>query len=419
MTKQYGNLKDYWYPGVSIIPFPKKKYEDIKVDEENLLYKKIYGCLAAGYIYVSLGEPPRRIGSYSKKKYDPFSGFLGPREGAHYKAIEKHLGRVETLLPHTNQDKVFRWENGPKMHVKFKEFEAGMTEDGADRRFLTLKALMEKGGRITAEDYRDSWLKYANPENFGYLLTPRDGIIYEWMKRVPAREVGRYERDQGSVTIGQAVPPIGIINAGNPEQAALDTLDISLCHQSPCVSYGPYGAAAFAAGIAEAMKPNATVDSVIDTAIKCCREENVAEVIQEAIDLAKKYSDIYEIREPFYQKYGGRNATAATEVVPEAFAMFYISKGDPHIAGIGGANLGRDSDCVSSLGASLAGALSGIDSVKKDLLETVENAIKNDPHTIIDMSIKGQSDVMYQLVLSNMKELQNQVDCLETLMGTK
>ena len=152
---------------------------------DNMLFKKIYGCLAAGYIYVSMGEVSRRLGSYGKKDYDPFEGYLGPLEGAHYKAVEKEYGRIETLLPRTTQDKVFRWANGPKMHIPHWEYELGMTEDGAERRFLVIKALQDKNGRITAEDVQAAWLKYIKPENFGYLLTPRDAITYEHMKDSP------------------------------------------------------------------------------------------------------------------------------------------------------------------------------------------------------------------------------------------
>jgi len=382
---------------------------------ENILFKKVYGCLAAGYVYVSMGEPPRRLGSYSKKGYDPYNGFLGPLEGAHYKAIDEHFKRIETLLPRTTQDKVFRWANSPKMHIPHYEYPAGMTEDGAERRFLVIKALMDKKGRITAENLQTSWLKYIKPENFGYLLTPRDSITYERMKRLPAREVGRYDRWPGNVDVLMMIPPIGVVNACNPKQAALDAIDVSSAIQSPLISYAPYAAAAIAAAVAESFKPDATVNSMIDAAIKYSGEENVSEVIEEVLDIAKKYSDVFEVRESLWQRFGGRVPTDSLEVVSESFAMFYIAKGDPHTAGVGGANLGRDADCVASISAVLGGVFKGIDSIRMDFIEAIDKAVKEDPHTIIDMSIEEQAKALYDILLKNINELRTQIQLVESL----
>jgi ADP-ribosylglycohydrolase len=215
------------------------------------------------------------------------------------------------------------------------------------------------------------------------------------------------------------IPPIGIVNACNPKQAALDAVDASSALQSPLLSYAPYSAAALAAGIAEGLKPDATVDSMIDAGIRYCGEENVADVIKEVLDIAKEYSDIYEVREPLWQRFGGRVPTDSLEVASESFAMFYIAKGDPHLAGVGGTNLGRDSDCVASLGAALAGALKGVDSVRGDWIEKVDKAVKKDPHTIIDMSIEEQAKALYDVFQSNIDELKTQVELVESMTQAK
>ena len=215
------------------------------------------------------------------------------------------------------------------------------------------------------------------------------------------------------------IPPIGIVNACNPKQAALDAIDASSAIQSPLISYAPYSAAAIAAAIAEGMKPDATVESMIEAGIECCGEENVAEVIQEVLNIAKKYQDVFEVREPLWQRFGGRVPTDSLEVVSETFAMFYIAKGDPHMAGVGGTNLGRDADCVASLAAALGGALKGIDVIRKDWIETVEKAWKKDPHTIIDMSMEEQAEVLYNVLQQNISELKNQVQLVESAMQTK
>jgi hypothetical protein len=272
-----------------------------------MLFKKIYGAIAAGNVYASMGEFPRRMGK--NKGYNPFEGYLGEYESIHYKAIEKDFGRIETLLPRTAISKPWRIPNGPMAGGdEDHNYPAGMTEDGAERRFILIKALIDKNGRINAEDLQDAWLKYIKPEVFGYLMTHRDKHNYENMKKYPAREVGRYERWPGGINVGMMIGPIRFVNACNPKQAALDAVDVCSCIQSPYISSAPFSAASLAAAVSEGMKPDATVDSMVEAAIKFCGEKNVEEVIQEGIDLAKKYSNVFDIREPFYQKFGGRNA---------------------------------------------------------------------------------------------------------------
>ena len=62
---------------------------------EGTLFKKIYGCIAAGSIGPALGEPARRLGGAA---YDPFKGLCGPLEGAHYRVIEETYGKITELL---------------------------------------------------------------------------------------------------------------------------------------------------------------------------------------------------------------------------------------------------------------------------------------------------------------------------------
>ena len=58
--------------------------------------------------------------------------------------------------------------------------------------------------------------------------------------------------------------PVGIANAGDPAGAYAEAIDMAGAHQS---SYGREAAGVFAAAVAEAMRPEATVDSVVETAI--------------------------------------------------------------------------------------------------------------------------------------------------------
>ena len=60
------------------------------------------------------------------------------------------------------------------------------------------------------------------------------------------------------------ISPVGIINAGNPRQAALETYELAgLVHHN----FARDGACSMAAAVAEAFRPQASVESVLQAAV--------------------------------------------------------------------------------------------------------------------------------------------------------
>ncbi|GAI81404.1 unnamed protein product, partial [marine sediment metagenome] len=133
-----------------------------------------------------------------------------------------------------------------------------------------------------------------------------------------------------------------------------------------CMNEGGYSREvpmALAAAVAEAFKPEATVDSVIEAA-KAYAGTKTKEHIEKAISLAKKYDDGLKAIPEFYDKllvpkgseirilhlksssdlikrFGTDNISFGEdpfEQVPVALAFFYIGKGDPTKTMIGAAN---------------------------------------------------------------------------------
>ena len=71
-------------------------------------------------------------------------------EGMKYQEIEDKYGFVKDYLPYQHYGN--GWDREP-----------GTTEDGVERQKLMITAIMEKKDRVTAEDVRTAWVKYANP----------------------------------------------------------------------------------------------------------------------------------------------------------------------------------------------------------------------------------------------------------------
>ena len=65
------------------------------------------------------------------------------------------------------------------------------------------------------------------------------------------------------------IAPVGIANAGDPDGAYAEALALTGAHQS---SYGREAAGVLAAAVAEAMQPAATVETVVETALRLAKD---------------------------------------------------------------------------------------------------------------------------------------------------
>lgn len=224
------------------------------------------------------------------------------------------------------------------------------------------------------------------------------------------------------------ISPAGIINVGDPIQASLDAQDIA-CIQQPTL--GVDTASVIAAAVAEAMKADATVDSVIKTAIDIGSDmpiypergtlfakETVGNAIEKAVNVARKHPDVFEVREPLYKECLGYGAIDPVEVDALTFAMVEASGGDPKKAIIGGTVIGRDSDTISRLGGSICGALKGVDAIPKKWLEEIEEAVRKEiaGKRYIDKPLSQIAEDLTEAVKEHLKRLENNVAQIRKLL---
>lgn len=187
--------------------------------------------------------------------------------------------------------------------------------------------------------------------------------------------------------------PVGIVNAGDPHAAYAEAIDIAGAHQQ---SFGREAAGVMAAAVAEAVRPGATVDSVLSTASDVARDGTRA-AIDSVLAAAATLSDWREAIEsgalrdairPFdtvadtYRDpgLGARRPSRlhAIEELPIALGMLAIARGEVTDAVLGGTNYGRDSDSIASMAGSLAGALGGAAAVPLPWAEQVQQASRTD-----------------------------------------
>jgi len=187
------------------------------------------------------------------------------------------------------------------------------------------------------------------------------------------------------------VAPIGIANAGSPDTAYAEAIDVAGAHQS---SYGREAAGVFAAAVAEAMRPGASVSSVIDTALRLAKDgtrDAIEAVVATADEITNWQDAIGPLRQaviPYdtvgmdYRKPARDaripNRTKSIEELPIALGMLVVSAGNYSDAVLGAVNYGRDSDSIATMAGAICGALNGVGNVPADWRETIATASRID-----------------------------------------
>jgi ADP-ribosylglycohydrolase len=241
-------------------------------------------------------------------------------------------------------------------------------------------------------------------------------MLMKYLKAgVPPTEVGRLSAWHGLNAVARASHPIGLINAGDPAGAVRDVADIGRLYFAS-TDVALVWAGVYDAAIALALRPDATLESVISGALAFATEP-VKREIERALDLAARFPDPLAMRDEFYKIYDGGgipySASTASETVSKAFAVFASSKGDPKLAILTGVNFGRDTDCLAAMAGGLAGALGGVGGVPAEWIEQIDAATAENPYTNTVCTIKEHADGIHAALKNRARKIRAQLEILE------
>lgn len=355
----------------------------------NQLFAKIYGCEAAGTIANAMGDVPE--------------GLLWPEIEAKYGFIDQCLpqhrkgGRRKNPISPLGPDLVYHDHDRP----------AGMTEDGMERHRLVTSAILKKGGRIDIMDLARTWAEEIDPAKFGFSLGPQDQVIYYSIRAgVPPWEVGKFASWPAFIGTSKMIMPIGMVNACNPVQAAQDAYELGRIKDTRGIpgNYALEVCAGIAAGVAEALKPDASVDSIIDTVLSYL-SENPRKEVELGLAWARNADSWKDLRPLYDEKYKGFPMSNAVEMLSAGLACFWLAEGQPREAILYAVNLGRDTDCKAYIGGGFAGALRGIDALPAEWVRTVEYAAANDPYTVSKRTAREAAEGLYEAAVNTYRQL--------------
>jgi ADP-ribosylglycohydrolase len=324
--------------------------------------------------------------------------FGGATEGWEWHEIHDHFGGwvegIEQSIRHAR--------NEVKPFSPFHKGDGHVTDDTLMTRAL-VRAYTIKRDHLEAHDVerlllpelvdRKTWIPELGRED---LLYHRLFLAEKWL--VLKLRYGHADpRDAGVgniVNCGAAMytAPVGIANAGAPDGAYAEAIDFTGAHQS---SYGREAAGVMAAAVAEALRPDASVDSVVDTCLRLAKD-GTRDAIEAVVEAAAaldgwRSGGLAELRGAFapFDSVGTHYAAPelnaripsrlhSIEELPVALGLLVATHGDYGETMLGGVNYGRDADSIASMGGALAGALGGVESVRRDWIDDVSAASRID-----------------------------------------
>jgi len=343
----------------------------------DLLERRAVGCLAGAAIGDALGGATE--GWESEQIHAHFDGWV---EGV-VQSMRHQLNKVKPFSP-------------------FWKGDGHVTDDTLMTRVL-VRAYTTKRDHLDAHDVERlivpaivdeaTWIPELDRED---LLYHRLFLAEKWL--VLKLRYGHADpRDAGVgniVNCGAAmyIAPVGVANAGNPDGAYAEAIDLTGAHQS---SYGREAAGVLAACVAEAFSPEATVDSIVEVALRLAKDAT-ATSIAAVVDAGSKLDGwrsggLAGLRAAFapFDSVGEHYAEPAQnaripsrlhaiEELPIALGLLVATGGDYAETMLGGVNYGRDSDSIASMGGALAGALGGVEAVRRDWIEEISTASRID-----------------------------------------
>ena len=371
--------------------------------------------------------------------YDKIYGIiLGSRGGSSLGAVVEGVGQMEEI---------------EKLYGTFNEFlpcnhydvywahPAGATEDGIERQKGICTAIIEKQDRIRAEDLTKIWVRDFEIKDMYYMTQPYDKTLLAYLKwgcspeELPGTKYGGMPDDLGDHIhlTARVFHPIPAINAGDPESAIEDTKEIGRLYYENKNDDAFLWGGVYNAAISLAMLPGATVNSVIEDALKYATPEIRSE-IEHGLSIAGRYSDpmdpglrrelnkMYEDPESPYcaskrmTKYIG---SSIYENVTCSFAIFKASKGDVELAVMIANNRGRDTDCTAASAGGLAGALTGSSTIPLEWIKSLEKGTVDNPYTNSHMPNKATAQALYRALQNKLTRMAEEVKIAEKQYGKK
>lgn len=224
---------------------------------------------------------------------------------------------------------------------------------------LTAKALLDSGGMLTPESTAATWRKYVLDRGGAKKRAGRPlyGALANLARGIEPPLSGRHNIMNVDDGAAMRASPHGILRAGDPEGAAkLAAIDACVSHDMD----GIWAAEAIAASVAVAMADGSPQEIVAAGRARMPSGSWLATAMDRAMAICEATGDIEIAYEELHTSLWTPEHATAPEAIPQAYAIFRLTKGDFRRGLLWSANFGRDADTICGLVCSLAGSLHGL-----------------------------------------------------------
>ena len=269
---------------------------------------------------------------------------------------------------------------------------AGQITDDCSQMFLLAELLISRNGIFSEASWIAALVEWSRTSPHRNQMGPTSRPLLEAIATgqdttmIGCNPISKRRLTTFGATNGAAmrIAPVGLIWPGNIERAV--ELAWKTCRPTHNTQIAAAGAGAIAAGIASALIPNAGVWSVVRACLDGARMgeilglregrnvpgPNIARRIELAVEEALRARDLIDALYRIEAAVG--TSVMMADSVPAAIGVFVAANGDPLATVSAGATIGNDSDTIASIAGSLAGALSGMDTVPSDLFAQIKSA---------------------------------------------
>lgn len=235
---------------------------------------------------------------------------------------------------------------------------------------LTARALLDCRGSLTPQATAAAWRKYVLDRGGAKKRAGRPlyGALENLSRGIEPPLSGRHNVMNIDDGAAMRATPHGVLMAGDPEGAA------RLAEADACVSHdadGIWAARAVAASVAVAIADGSPEEIVAAGHERMPAGSWLRTAMDRAMAICDEHGDIEAAYEELHVQLWTPEHAASPEAVPQAYAVFRLTRGDPRRALLWSANFGRDADTISGIVCSLAGAMRGIDAFPEAWVDQV------------------------------------------------
>lgn len=249
-------------------------------------------------------------------------------------------------------------------------YDGAQSTDDTEFAILTARTLLDCAGNLTAEYLLASWRRYVLEQGGLHERAGRPlyGAVANLQRGVLPPRSGQdnvLNNDDGAA---MRVAPIGIICAGEPQQAAaLAAIDAQISHDND----GIWAAQAVAASIAVAMV-DGTPEEIIEAGLRQIPTNSwLGRAMARAMHICDQEGTIEDAWERLHSELWTPVHAVSPEAVPQLYAVFRLTNGDFRQGMFWAANFGRDADTIAAVVGALSGARQGIECIPTAWIEKV------------------------------------------------